>query len=138
MVSPKERRRYTRLEIRLEVEYQTHGRISVYNKSATRNISEVGMAIQMHRFTKEKEVIDFALKVPTDYIPITGRGSVVWVRTEEENEENGPVTAAGLKFLQFDEEGKEKFFNFLKGEREKLASRVVPRQRTTFRLQPTP
>jgi c-di-GMP-binding flagellar brake protein YcgR len=129
-----DRRRYDRIRVSLNVKYETNGKVSTESVSVTKDISEVGLALDINRFVKPGDRVKLELKIPGYYIPVLGTASVIWTRKEKDSY-NVP---AGLRFLQFSEEDRKKLFSFIRQERGDNAFEEESISRNAFRLQPTP
>lgn len=96
----KERRRYPRYDITLEVEYDFTNDVEIQSKTHTLNVSKVGIAVPLCKAIKPGKKLKLKLKLPHEGKEINATGRVVW-RSPLDNgfasEEN-----AGIEFLDMD------------------------------------
>ena len=133
-----ERRKHSRIKIRLEIRYEKEGKISIYNKTITKDMSTEGMGMEMDRFIRPGDKVKFEMKIPGYYLPVVGMASIVWTVRKDKDKKDRPGTAAGLRFTQINDCDRKKIVNCLKEEGNKEMSDLKLGRSDISWLQPTP
>ena len=107
----KERRKYVRINIPLEVSYGLQGKQGVYYKSVTKNISANGARFCIEEELPKGTVLDIAIKIPTKPQPIPIKARIVW--TKKQSEQGKDVYDSGFEIVEIDESCKSEFFQYL-------------------------
>ncbi|MFA6216260.1 MAG: PilZ domain-containing protein [Candidatus Omnitrophota bacterium] len=75
-----ERRKFSRLNILVDVSYSKKDIASSENLTRTRNISKSGICFVGYEKLNESDVIDLKIFLPGEKLPITATAKVVWVK----------------------------------------------------------
>ncbi len=90
----KERRRFMRFNVTVEVEYIVPGNgTPIEGISITRDLSREGMQIAINNKLLPGTELEIKLKIPGSDAPIYAKGSIVWIRKAKEESE----AIAGVK-----------------------------------------
>ena len=106
----KERRRYARLNIPLDVHYLVRGQKQKL-KSVTKNISPNGVRFALEKEVPAGEILDIEIKIPNKPEPIPIKARLVW--SKKELKQGKDVFDAGFEFVQVPDESKNEFFQYL-------------------------
>jgi len=99
----KDRRRYIRYDIPLDVELKSHDDTSEYFKGITTNFSRSGLCIESsHKTTLLNEPFDLKIRVPDSYRFTSAVGDLVW---KEELEDK---YLYGIKLMSMETDAKSK------------------------------
>lgn len=96
----KERRKFPRYDVALDVEYDATNDFEIHSKTSTINVSEVGMSIPLNKAIHPGKKLDLKLRLPYKDKEIDVKGKVVWRKALDKNE--GPEENAGIEFLEMD------------------------------------
>jgi c-di-GMP-binding flagellar brake protein YcgR len=107
----KERRRYVRLNISLEINYSIHGQTSIQRKSITKNISPGGARFEVEEQLPKGAILDIDIKIPTREEPITLKARNVW--SKKESKLGKDVYDSGFEFIEIPEKDKQIFLQYL-------------------------
>lgn len=109
----RERRRFHRYQVTLEVEYHFTNDVDIQSKTYTLNISEGGISIPLNKAVKCGKKINLRLKLPYEDREINAVGKVVW-RSPLTKQNFACEEKAGVKFLDMDTEDKVALLDYIK------------------------
>jgi c-di-GMP-binding flagellar brake protein YcgR len=103
-----ERRRFIRIEVPLKVKIVTEGRV---DDVVTKNISPIGMRVEIARELDRAAKLDISLTIPTYDTPVRLKGKVVW-QAKVSLEDNSPYDV-GVEILEIENRDKNSFLKYL-------------------------
>ncbi len=107
----KERRKYVRLNIPLQVSYVIKGKEDVTHNSIVKNISPGGARFAIGQELPKGTILDIEVKIPASPQPIPIKAKVIWSKKELAGKEGS--FDAGFEFIQVSEASKNLFFQYL-------------------------
>ncbi|MFC1631317.1 PilZ domain-containing protein [Candidatus Omnitrophota bacterium] len=107
----KERRKFVRLNIPLEVSYTIQGTDQDPQRSVTKNISPNGASFTVEEDSPKGTMFDINIRIPEQAEPIPIKAKIVWSQKEAEQEQAS--YNAGFEFIQIPENSKQMFFQYL-------------------------
>jgi hypothetical protein len=75
-----ERRKFSRLNILVDVSYSKKNSVSSGNLTLTKNISKGGICFVGYEKLNEADIIDLKIFLPGEKLPITATAKVSWVK----------------------------------------------------------
>jgi len=104
----KEKRKYIRLDAKLDFIYKIRGARGSGEKGATKNISPAGICGLLNKQIKKGDWLELNMRVPTVKDPMPAVAKVIWTAGEEAGK-----IVAGIKFEKIDAETKNKFMEYI-------------------------
>lgn len=106
-----ERRKYTRLQVPIHIDYTIPGRDNIRHATTT-DLSADGLRFEAaDKDLKESETIELKLNIPGAVNPVHTNGTVVWKK--KISLEDGAPYGFGIEFEGIEEDNKNTFLKFL-------------------------
>ena len=102
----KERRRYRRFNVNLEVEYRLLESLQPYQTTSTEDTCEEGIKINLPEYIEPDTRLELIIRIPQEPEPIMVIGRVVWVK---KNSLDNSFTT-GIHLVHIKEEDKQRFY----------------------------
>ena len=106
-----ERRRFVRLNIPLEVDYQIAGRQDGFARSVTKDISPNGARFLVKEELPKGSILLICLKLPPALEVIQIKARAVW--SKKEGVEQQHIFDTGFEFVEISEKDKKLFFQYM-------------------------
>lgn len=104
----KERRKFIRLDSRIDFDYKTRDSGAPRDKSVTKNISPGGIRALVDKNIRKGDWLELDIHIPNLEKPVSCVGKVIWT-TEEKT---GKIDV-GIKFEEIEPEMKNKFLEYI-------------------------
>jgi c-di-GMP-binding flagellar brake protein YcgR len=98
----KERRRFARLNVLVDVVYKKHAGLDGNKLSLAKNISKGGICLIVYEELKESDTLELIMRLPEDNGTVSALGRVVWVK--EFIIGDNKRFDAGIEFIGIEEE----------------------------------
>jgi c-di-GMP-binding flagellar brake protein YcgR len=109
-----ERRKFSRLNILVDVSYAKKDSLSSDNLTLTKNISKGGICFVGYEKLNESDVIDLKIFLPGEKLPIAATAKVVWVKEFVIGDPSRGVRYdVGVEFIAIQEGNIKKFDNYM-------------------------
>ena len=105
-----EKRKYIRLETKLDFSYKLRDRRQVKKKAVTKNISPAGVSASVDGSIKKGDWLELNIKIPAYKKPLACIGKVTWTADKKA----GKIDV-GIKFEEIDPELKNMFLEYICG-----------------------
>lgn len=111
-----EKRRFVRLDVRVNVEYEIVQAPEAKFKSFTKNLSQGGICLFLDSFLKKDTLLDLKLHIPERSKPLEATGKIVWIETFKIGDKDAKEHfEAGVEFVDISDDDKNMIAKYVFG-----------------------